>query len=790
MIWSFSSLWSIFVRIVKDPKVGSLYVILDALDECEMNSCNQLLESISEMMADSFQSVHSGIQVKFLITSRPFLYQSYVGAKNALQTQISIDEEQAGYVADIQKFVQQRVEEISLNRQYSIEVKDYLLKTMCAKAEQTVLWVQVILASVEKSLLTSMKDFRNIIDSIPNELAETYTRYLSAIPSGHQDDVSHLLKLLLASSRPLDLNELNIAFTVDASHTTVEDVMRDTQSAITHTVQGILGPLARVSGLRVSLVHQSLKAFLLETAKKPGSFCAARLVNTESSALRMASACIRYLSLDDFENDFFSTSSSPIGPVLRIPDIHSELPTGDFTGDFWDEEGHNLNSDMLFCEPTVLNPEICRSLASKYGFYSYASLHWAEHFAVCEDAASEELRDAARKLLDVQNGSCRNWLHFYRTQSVNSMDDGFVDQHPIVLAAYFNLQTTLKNLLGSCKPPQTIKNRSLFWASRLGHDQTVASLLTAGAEPDSRELEGQTAFTTASEHGHLTCVITLLADRRTSINGRGRNGRSALSFACGNGYGDITKELLSREACIVDGMDDSGSTPFIWAVGGGHCTIVSTLARHADVDINHRDKTGRTAVSWAAGDGMDDVLEVLLKLPGVDVNIKDNKGESPLSWAAGNGYVSTVEVLLQSTMVDTTSVDNDKRNAISWASGGGHYGTLVKLLEKGASGADTEDIDKWTPLAWAVQIDSVETVQALVSTGCVQIDQRDRSGRTALSWAVEYGHAPVVKVLLQAGADPEARSTGGSTPISTAEQIGRIELLSELLKYSTRGKIS
>ncbi|EGU83743.1 hypothetical protein FOXB_05742, partial [Fusarium oxysporum f. sp. conglutinans Fo5176] len=163
--------------------------------------------------------------------------------------------------------------------------------------------------------------------------------------------------------------------------------------------------------------------------------------------------------------------------------------------------------------------------------------------------------------------------------------------------------------------------------------------------------------------------------------------------------------------------------------------------------------------------------------------IKDDKGKSPLSWAAANGCASAVEVLLTSTRVDKASVDDDKRNAISWASGGGHHHVLVKLLDGGCPGVDTKDIDGWTPLAWAIQTDSSDTVRVLVNDEEVQLERRDGGGRTALSWAVEYGHAKVVKVLLQAGADPEAKSNRGSTPISIAKQFGRDDLLSELMAY-------
>lgn len=789
MIQSFSSLWRIFLRIVRDPKVGTLYIILDALDECEKTSCNQLLESISDMLSDSFQPMRSGAAVKFLITSRPLLHDSYVNTKKALQPRISIDEDQTGYTEDLQLFIRERVDEISFSRQYSSDMRDFLYQTITSKADRTFLWIHIVLESIEKSLLNSKNDFHKIMASIPEGLVAIYQRYLSALPPDHQDEASHLLKLLLASARSLNLDELNIAFTISNSHSTTEHVMRDTQNAMAHTVQGILGPLVRLSRQpesskhHVSLVHQSLKDFLLEeVAAKDDSFTAMRTVNAQSSALRLATVCIQYLLLDDFDIDFFSREDSTAGSGLEMPHLLNELPAGDFSGNFWDQDDHLLNSDMLFGEPDALYPDICRSLRSKYAFYDYASLHWAEHFAICEEAASNDLRIAAKSLLDVHTASCRNWLHFYCMQAATPID-GIIDQEPIVLASQFNSLTVLNDLLESCVPSQANKNRSLYWASRLGHDRIVAALLSAGAEPNSRELERETALTTASEHGNLACVVKLLANERTDPNMPGRAGRNALSFSCGSGHDNIVKELLSRSDCNADDPDNSGGTPFFWAVGGGHDSIIAALARQRNVDINHRDRTGRTAISWAAGDGMADTLISLLRLKGIDVNMKDNKGRSPLSWAAGNGHANAVEVLLKSTMVDRASVDHDERGAISWASGGGHYDVLVKLLDEECPGVDTEDIDGWTPLAWAIQTDGPEIVQALINNDQVEIERRDRGGRAALSWAVEYGHKKVVKVLLQAGADPWAKSNCGNTPVTTAKQFCRNDLVTELLSY-------
>ncbi|SPO02536.1 uncharacterized protein DNG_05209 [Cephalotrichum gorgonifer] len=792
MIRSFSALWDIFLEIVKDPKSGTFYIILDALDECEEVTCRQLLESIYTSVSAPVDSGGIGGRVKFLMTSRPLRGQSYFENNAAVVEQkIFIHNNQPGYNEGLQTFIQQRINDISVKRNCPDEVKEFLLQVLYSKADQTFLWIHMVLASLESSLLASVKEFRDIIARTPPDLETIYLDFLNAIPPDHRDTALHLLRLILASSRPLSLDEINISFTINASHIDTEDVLRDRQIDMAHTLQGILGPLVRVSESKVSLVHLSAKDFLLRTDHvQDGAFPAMRAINAEDCALQMASACVRYLMLEDLSQDLFtgedSSNQSSSGPSSPSG---ASSPVGSFTGGFFDEEGLDLGADRLFREPGVPDTQTSQLLASKHGFFSYASLHWTEHFALCEASAPVELREAAKTLLDVSSGACRNWLYFYHADAATAMDGDPTSFDSVTLAAYFNLHETLVDLLGSQESSQATKNQALFWASRNGHSRIVTELLGAGADPAIQGPELQTPLTAAAEQGHLSCVAALLVDSRTDVNMRGRGGGSALSFACANGHEDIVRSLLSRKDCEANAPDSSGATPLFRASGGGNMSIISRLAKHPGVDINHRDKKGRTAVSWVAGDGMEEVLKRLLKLRGIDANLKDNTGRSPLSWAAGNGCAATVEVLLENKKVDKKTLDRDNRNPISWASAGGHANALRMLLKHGCPGIQDEDVDGWTPLAWAIQTDSPGVVEALLSTEKIELEGRDRDGRTALFWAVVYGHAPVVKVLLREGADPETETYSGKTAVSVAESAGRNDLLNELLFYVNRKKI-
>ncbi|CAM1505854.1 Fc.00g114910.m01.CDS01 [Cosmosporella sp. VM-42] len=447
-------------------------------------------------------------------------------------------------------------------------------------------------------------------------------------------------------------------------------------------------------------------------------------ISKESSALEIASVCMYYLLLDDFSRDLFTQHTSPKRSSSRSSVLSTNSPVTDVNPFKNGSDDDDFATGTLFRDCAVLDAEICDSLASNHPFYHYASLHWTKHFALCESSVPPILREAAKRLIDINTGNCSNWLHLYRTETA---------------------------ALARADPNERIPNG-----------------------------QNQNALTIAAEHSHLDCVVTLLKDARTDINAEGRYERGALSFACGNGNLGIARHILRHEDCSADEGDSTGATPLFWAVSAGHTLIISELINRPTVDINHRDKTGRTAVSWAASDGTPVTLKQLLAIRGIDANLKDNKGKPPLSWAAGNGCSTTAEVLVRSKKVDKASLDQDHQNAISWASTQAHTGTLRVLLKYGCPGADDRNINGWTPLVWAAQNDAPSTIEALIATGAVNIEQRDHSGRTALSWAVEYGHVDVVRTLLREGADPGAASDGAMALAMVTERFCRDDMLDEL----------
>jgi ankyrin repeat protein/energy-coupling factor transporter ATP-binding protein EcfA2 len=772
IVRSFTALWGLFKDIVTDPKSGPTIVIIDALDECEKDSRRSLLQAIKGFIQGLERPIAGGKYVKFVLTSRPLEDVERI-IDRVSEHRIHIDDCQSGPDGDLQIYIRQRLGEISEQHQFNQEFRHSLQELLYSKSGQTFLWVHMILAALESVPEMSINKMKAFVQQIPSDLERTYMLLVSGIPEDHLEAASKLLKLILGSSRPLHLDEINIAFSVAANHRTAKEIKEDCQTSIRRTLNSILGQLVRISDSKVSLVHQSAKEFILQETesndKLPGAI---RTIRKEGCALEMATACINYLLLDNFAEDSFSLVESPT------------KSTSCTSNSFWEDEDEEGYAHDLFKEPSILDENTCRLLASEHHFYEYAALHWTEHFVLCEAAAPQRLRDAAKKLLDTSTAHCINWLRFHSTEAITGTQSISRSLEPVTLAALFDFHETLRDYLNGNVPlQQGHLDSALFWGAEQGHDRIVDTLLRAGADPNARVYGEQTALIAASKNGHSDCVRTLLADKRTDPNMRGERGRTALSFACYGGHDEVVQTLLGRKDCGFNEEDESGSTALIWAAGSGRTETVNLLAQHPMIDINHRDKSGRTVVSWAAGDGMDEVLKTLLRVKWADPNLKDNEGRSPLSWAAGNGCTAAVRVLLRNSKVEKTSVDKKLKSAITWACERGQADSLRTLLDHECPGVDQPDESGWTPLAWAIHNASPATVELLVSNPSVDIEKRDKVGRTPLSWAVSYGHLKAVKILLRAGADPRSESDTGLTPISAAENLGQIDTIEELRYY-------
>ena len=786
LLKSYDRLWSIFSSMACDVRLGPTSIIIDAIDECEKTSRNLFMASIAKLI-DRLRSMASRC-VRFLITSRPYLTVTDCFT-NYEPRRLALEERQKEIDADVRLVISQRVERIARRTNAKQETIKVLEKSLNENADRTFLWAKFALDILDEQLLTAPGDFHRVLAELPRDLETTYERFLSKVLPGQEGFAKKVLGLVIASYRPLTLDEISF---IDAMRDNTSKICQNLadvekyhlRTNIRADINKILGPLVRISDSKVYLVHISLKEFLCaHVCNLPGPrFSTRDHIDVQRAHASLASMCMNYLLLADFNDDLYATND------LSISDISPVSAQGNRDGEPLDDTldifgGLLANNEELDAGTLIRTTE-------RYKLFGYSATYWAHHYA--ESQTIEPAPTRAMALCLSGEGSFRfsNWFKFYWANSDINMSYPS-DFDTLVIAAFFDHHTSLEILLSK---PESENQQSLatalYWASRNGSFQSVVRLLQTSVQPDSRLIDRQSALCMAAQLGHLEVSKALVTDSRVNVNFEGKDRRTPLSFAASSGNIELVRSFLSDKNIEPDKEDSKGRTPLFWAIDGNHPTITRLFASDSRVNINRVDDHNRTPFSWAAEEGNEDVVSELLKIPSIDINRADILGRTPLSWAAARGHVAIIKQLKRSKKLNMSHShrDNTGRNAYSWAAGAGHDDVIKLLIRYGVPAADEEDDNEWTPLFWALEAPASTTVATLLGTGLVNVNHRDHSGRTALFWTAGYGHEQTVRVLLAcAGIDAMAADDGGMIPLDWARKLGKWGTATLLEVFSKRG---
>lgn len=371
------------------------------------------------------------------------------------------------------------------------------------------------------------------------------------------------------------------------------------------------------------------------------------------------------------------------------------------------------------------------------------------------------------------------------------------------------------------RPSQRLLNEgahALMLAAKAGHLEVVRTLVEAGLDLETENLEGQTAIVLANDRGHQA-VVDLLAAAGASTTALGPSNllaavqagnavevdnllaagvqpdvtsdhrrlgtRTALHLAAEAGHLQIVEALLKAGAQadtpVVDGVAPFDRTAMHLAAANGHHQVVRTLLAHGaafDRQTRTWDGPGDTPFSMAAEAGH---AEVIAALAEAGAELTGPSGSArPLTTAAGAGHVDAVRELI----ARGAPVAAGRQEALVEAANGGHLAVVEALLEGGAD-CNQFPPDNWSALAASVANNHVEVARRLLAAGA---DPDGGSGGLGpLDQAIMNGHLDLVQLLLDAGADVNRRGSGGKTPVmdaitfhpSTGEEIS--PLLSALI---------
>lgn len=782
----FFALWRIFLAFASDERVGSIRIIIDAIDECEEVTRRQLLKRIADLMDESASTATKYPPcLRFLVTSRPSLGRQAISDSSLFQDvpteRLRIEDFPQQLEEDLRLVIRTRIQALTDSKPRATQYNPYLEHTLLSKANHTFLWVSVVLCQLKQSPLKSPLDYKRILDELPMGLSATYWAFLERIPPEFHELARLLLHFIVGSYRALTLDEIGILLALSQHHpSSLAALEAVRQFDIQETVELTLGPLVKIWEGQIYLVHQSVKEYLedLATRKSPDPLSRRYGLRLSVAHAQLAEACTSYLLLDEIDASmsFESRASTPDSDVAPMNSEDLNHP-GAFQDPF------DLEEDYLFQDSAEVEADACLRLAAELQLLDYAALHWARHFASSLAEGFSDRTDSALALY--QNHGCtpRNWFRFYRSrQEADSTSpsgrDGFA------VACFFGHLVSVRMLCGREPGPDADQlAEGVYWAAREGHESVVDHLLLAGAAPNRTDPEGQTALATAAQLNHVAVVDRLLLQGETEVNRRGVSGRTPLLIASLCGHVTTVGALLGDERVRPNVADVRHWTPVIWASYNGYVDVLKLLATHDHIELAHVDRAGRDALAWAAARGENGVVRYLLEAEDLDVSRADFAGRTAYSLAAEHGHLSTVSLLRCDVRIDVTKADHAGRNAISWACQGGHHQTVRQLMKHAPQTADEADENRWTPLSWALfERSGLPTIICLLESGLVDVNHRGRGGRTALSYAAGYGYDEAVKAILASpGVDVNSPDDDGKTPLTWAASSGAHDVVRTVL---------
>lgn len=809
LLQSYDRLWSIFETIIRDDRIGHLHVIIDALDECEEPGRKRMMEGIARLV-ETLRPVPTRC-IKFLFTSRPEV--KLTEYFDAYQPQrLRLEDRKDEIDEDLHKVIEQRMTEIANKTQARPDDVEELKRFLTEHADQSFLWVKLTLDILDGELSTAIQDFPSILAGVPRRYQATYRRLLHDIPPHWKSFARKSLYLIMASHRPLSLEEINIL--ISMQEMTLEECRSIPSKAKQHLrpniemdINKVLGSLVRISDSKVYLVHISLKEYLCPSVDNdleihnPGP----DLVDMCQANLFLASACMAYLSLPEFKEDIFAKEISHEGTVSLLPSRQStkglecgyegkssanlEINNKSVVG--YNRLEHQQQEKRL--KFARIDAELRASAEDRYALFEYAATYWAEHFAQIQDLAGKALQDLALSLSDYRSQHFFfNWFRYFwaiRTPFL-STEPAICDR--LAVAGYLGHHTSLSMIIDSADF-DSIGNpaNALYWASRNGHERCVMRLLQTNLNPDSCIVYDQSALCSAATIGHLSIVKALAADHRVNINFKGRLGYTPLSWAASSGHTEIVEFLLSQEHIDPNSGNMVEEPPVTCAFIRGHIEAARILIADDRVILDHPIEGMSTPTTEADLEKLEEIVALLLEQPRFDANRPLILGRTTLADAAMKGNTARIEQLSWRGINNSHSHNHkDGRSAISLAAGGGHN-EVIKLLHETfrVPGIDEEDEEGKTALFWALLNHRNSTVEYLLQSKCVNVNHRDHHGRTALSWTVHCGNEVGLRLLLEAQEiRPLIKDNEGLTPLDLARRLEDSSRIASIIEEYLRHK--
>ena len=693
-----------FISSVLDGLQGrSLNFFIDALDEGEDDDVRNMIAFLEELGDSSLSNTAS---VNICLSSRHY---PHINIRNGISLNV---EDQQGHEQDVNKYVRNKLSGDNGPQH------ETLMADVCQKASGVFLWVVLVVP-----MLNALYDqgnepaMKKRLQEIPAELDGLFSEILGRNPDTTDKSVL-LLQWVLFSSRPLSPSELYLCLIAETGTLFPDGIASELphQARVARYILNCSKGLTEISKSEpptVLFIHETIRGFLLQSnglsILKPE--IGANLIGRSHDQLKKC--CM----------DIFEVGSRGFNEKEWIENMHSEFPAG-------------------------------------IAMLEYATSHVFEHANIAEDHGVSQF--SFLRSFQVSSVEMKRWIRF----------KNFFERYK---SCYYSADVTLlyifseSNLLGLVKlllkEPIDWNGTGTRYGSPLqaacanGHEETVRSLVNAGADINRKGGEHCHALIAAADKEHHVIVrllhkrgakvsheylglldqrlftaiederterLTLMLDIGANVNTENEQTHKPLSMAALKGNKSMANIMLERGA-RVEAQDGAALRA---AVAGGAEDIVRLLLDEgADVNAHHEiDGDALTEAMWK---GNIEISQLLLD-KGANVNAQGGRNGNALQVASEQGHFDAVQLLLTRN-ADVNAKGGNFGHVLQAASYHGHLKIVRLLLDHGAF-----------------------------------VNARGGFYETALQAASRWGHVAVVRLLLDNDADANIRGGKYGSAIQAA----------------------
>ncbi len=335
---------------------------------------------------------------------------------------------------------------------------------------------------------------------------------------------------------------------------------------------------------------------------------------------------------------------------------------------------------------------------------------------------------------------------------------------------------------------------ALHLAAAKGLGSAIERLVKAGYDVNSRDNRGNVPLHLAEDKD----IAKFLIKHGSDVNARDSAGATPLLNAVwkekydlagylvesGADVNAVTQDGMTCLLCIASRTKDVKNASFVEAL----------IARGADMNAKHKDGDSALHKALFFDCRIKYIFIATLLTNGADVTVKNAAGMTPFHRFVTIGHGDQVQGIAEAFIANGANVnekDADGNSLLHLAVQRAQTELVAVLL---AHGADISAKGKFgfTPLALAQSASFGKTewykdIIALLTEGAKKaddnnVDKGDNKGRTALHRAAKKGTRDEVIQLIRRGADVNAKSKNGGTPLSSAMLGNHYEICSYLIE--------